>query len=135
MCGVLGILGNYSIRTAQEILLLLAHRGQDAAGLLWTNQEGIMTAKAMGSPREIDIPDELSNQILGSTRYPTSGRRVASDDELDTFVGPFNVDQISLTHNGNITNMKLFSDHSYDCDGEFIAERLSVHLDKNGGVL
>ncbi len=135
MCGLLGILGNYSIKMAKESLLLLAHRGQDAAGLLWIDQDEIKSAKAIGSPSRIEIPNKHSNQILGSTRYPTSGKRVASMDELDTFVGPFNVGQISLTHNGNITNMKLVSDHTYDCDGEFIAQRISLHLQNNGGIL
>ena len=135
MCGVLGIRGDYSIRLARESLLLLAHRGQDAAGLLWVDHDRIMTAKAKGSPSRLEIPDDHSNHILGSTRYPTSGRRVTSDDELESFVGPFNVGQISVTHNGNITNMKSISNQTYDCDCEFIAERLSFHLQDNGGDL
>lgn len=135
MCGVLGILGNLSIKKAREILLLLAHRGQDAAGLLWMDQGEIRTAKAIGSPNQIEIPVAVSSQILGSTRYPTSGKRVASDQDLEKFVGPFNVKDIALTHNGNVTNMKSVSNQIYDCDGEFIAQRLIFHLESNGGDL
>lgn len=135
MCGVLGILGKYSLKMARELLLLLAHRGQDAAGLLWMEQGEVKAGKAMESPSNIEVPYIFTNQILGSTRYPTSGKRVASNLDLKTFVGPFNVKSISLTHNGNITNMKSVTNQSYDCDCEFLAERLNTHLENEGSNL
>lgn len=135
MCGVIGILGNYSLRMSRELLLLLAHRGQDAAGLLWMEGGNPVDGKAIGSPSLISVPDSTSNQILGSTRYPTSGRRVASKEDLDTFVGPFKVGDIALTHNGNIINMATISEKRFDCDGEFLAERLATHLQANSGDL
>ncbi|MGY5873386.1 MAG: amidophosphoribosyltransferase [Candidatus Thorarchaeota archaeon] len=135
MCGVLGILGNFQLRMARELLLLLTHRGQDAAGLLWWENGSVKSSKAMGNPGKIDVPEISPAHILGSTRYPTTGKRVASSEELDTFVGPFNVDNISMTHNGNITNMSRVSERTFDCDSEFIAERLSIHLKSTGGNL
>jgi amidophosphoribosyltransferase len=135
VCGVLGILGDCSLNMARELLLLLTHRGQDAAGLLWKNDGMIKTSKAMGSPAKIVVPDFISTRTLGSTRYPTTGKRVASSEELDTFVGPFNVGEISLTHNGNITNMSTVMEDKFDCDSEFLAERISTHLQVNGGDL
>ena len=135
MCGVLGILGNFSLRAARELLLLLTHRGQDAAGLLWIENGVVKTSKAMGHPGKIEIPEISLNHILGSTRYPTTGKRVVSSEDLDTFVGPFNVEEISLTHNGNITNMSAVSDSVFNCDSEFLAERLSYHLKTNNGGL
>jgi amidophosphoribosyltransferase len=135
MCGVLGILGKFPLRTARELLLLLTHRGQDAAGLLWSESENIKTSKAMGHPGKITVPEISSKHILGSTRYPTTGKRVASAEELDTFVGPFNLEEISMTHNGNITNMSSVSDITFDCDSQFIASRLSFHLKENGSNL
>ena len=135
MCGVLGILGNFPLRKSRELLLLLTHRGQDAAGLLWVENEEVKTSKSMGNPGKIVVSGTAAYQILGSTRYPTTGKRVASQEDLDTFVGPFNVNDISLTHNGNITNMPSISDLHFDCDSEFLASRLSVHLIANGGNL
>lgn len=135
MCGVLGILGTFPLRTARELLLLLTHRGQDAAGLLWSENGSMKTSKAMGHPGKIAVPEVNSKQILGSTRYPTTGKRVASTEDLDTFVGPFSLEEISMTHNGNITNMSSISDSAFDCDSEFIASRLSFHLKENGGSL
>lgn len=135
MCGVLGILGNFPLRSSRDLLLLLTHRGQDAAGLLWSENGVVKTSKAMGHPGKIEVPNLSFNHILGSTRYPTTGKYIVSPNELDTFVGPFNVDEISMTHNGNITNMSSVSDTVFDCDSEFLAERLSVHLKENGGNL
>jgi len=135
MCGVLGILGNCQLRTARDLLLLLTHRGQDAAGLLWSENGVVNTSKAMGNPRKIDVPDISIDYILGSTRYPTTGKRVVSPEDLDTFVGPFNINEISMTHNGNITNMPDVSDNVFNCDSEFLAERLSLHLAANNGSL
>ena len=135
MCGVLGILGDYSLRDARDLLLLLAHRGQDASGLLWKQNEVVSSSRAMGSPARIDIPDRESQFILGSTRYPTTGRRVASEEDLQTIVGPFNFGTVSLTHNGNVTNVNTLSTKEYDCDTEFLTERLSCNIDACDGNL
>ncbi len=128
MCGVIGILGNHSLVMSKELLLLLAHRGQDAAGLLWIDDDSFASGKAMGNPASIEVPNIQTRITLGSTRYPTSGKRVGSESELDTFVGPFKCDDLALTHNGNITNMHMISETEVDCDTEFILQRLSIHL-------
>ncbi len=135
MCGVLGILGGFSITSSRDLLLLLTHRGQDASGILWSDIDKYVTVKTMGSPATLKIPDEMSNIIIGSTRYPTSGREVGSEADLKTFVGPFNVGGLALTHNGNITNMSTVSSKNYDCDSEFITDRLASHLSNNGEKL
>ena len=135
MCGVLGILGSFRLSAARELLLLLAHRGQDASGLLWSENGSFREAKAMGSPAGIDVPDEAASIILGSTRYPTSGRKIVSREELNTFVGPFDRGIIALTHNGNITNITSLTTCHYDCDTEFIVDILNSLLTENGGNL
>ncbi|MCF2138205.1 MAG: amidophosphoribosyltransferase [Candidatus Thorarchaeota archaeon] len=120
---------------SRELLLLLAHRGQDASGLLWTENGGFIEAKAMGSPSRIEVPPDGASLILGSTRYPTSGRRVVSQAELVTFVGPFQRGNLALTHNGNITNIAALTDSHYDCDAEFIIDRINDYLKENDGDL
>ncbi|MFW9919501.1 MAG: amidophosphoribosyltransferase [Candidatus Thorarchaeota archaeon] len=135
MCGVLGILGNYPIRASRDLLLLLTHRGQDASGLLWSGEEGFVSSKTMGSPSVIEVPESESSIIIGSTRYPTSGKKVATEDDLRTFVGPFCSATLALTHNGNITNMGQVSEKQYDCDSEFITDRLARHLSENNNDL
>ncbi len=135
MCGVLGILGDMSLTDARDLLLLLTHRGQDASGLLWSTPEGFVSAKAIGSPDNIDVRPTHAQFILGSTRYPTSGRTMNPGDDLDRFVGPFNRGEIALTHNGNITNVVACAGRPYDCDTEFITERLDMRVREAGGDL
>ncbi|TFF95208.1 hypothetical protein EU546_03725, partial [Candidatus Thorarchaeota archaeon] len=135
MCGVLGILGSYELDAAKELLLLLTHRGQDASGLLWVAGDEFRESKVTGSPEGLSLPDTSSELILGSTRYPTSGNRMASESHLEGFVGPFNNGPVAITHNGNITNLGSVSDNAYECDTQFICERLSLHLTENGGDL
>ncbi len=134
MCGVLGIFGKTNLLKAADLLLLLTHRGQDASGLLW-RENGLTTAKAMGSPAQISLPNSESTLILGSTRYPTSGKRVVSEDDLETFVGPFHTDDFALTHNGNITNMATLCDKHYDCDSEFLTDLLAKYLSETNNDL
>jgi amidophosphoribosyltransferase len=135
MCGVLGIIGNCSLENARDLLLLLTHRGQDASGLLWKENDEVLISRAMGSPARIVIPESESQFILGSTRYPTTGRRVATEEDLETFVGPFHYGSVSLTHNGNVTNVNSLSSKKYDCDTEFLAERLACNIDSSDGYL
>ncbi|MGQ4911045.1 MAG: amidophosphoribosyltransferase [Candidatus Thorarchaeota archaeon] len=135
MCGVLGIIGRSTLREAKEKLLLLTHRGQDASGLLWVENGEVTTSKTIGAPAGLVVGDKVVTQVLGSTRYPTSGKRVGSESDLDTFVGPFTSGEVSLTHNGNITNMSSISKKHFDCDCDFLAERLSAHLEVAEGSL
>ncbi|MFO7836256.1 MAG: amidophosphoribosyltransferase [Candidatus Thorarchaeota archaeon] len=135
MCGVLGILGNYELTASKELLLLLAHRGQDASGLLWKENEGFGQSKSMGSPSQILVPEETSNFLLGSTRYPTSGRRVCSENDLEDFVAPFQRGEVAITHNGNITNLRQLTEKEYRCDTQFICDRLHNHLSHTEGNL
>ncbi len=130
MCGVLGIMGLTNLTRAADLLLLLTHRGQDASGLAWTENGTIKSAKAIGSPARIKVPSLSSPLILGSTRYPTSGKRVVSESDFETFVGPFIRKNLALSHNGNITNMKFLSGKNYDCDSEFLTDLLEDYLNE-----
>lgn len=133
MCGVIGILGCSDLTRSRDLLLLLTHRGQDASGILWLEDDGFATAKTIGGPSSIVVPSGSSEMLLGSTRYPTSGKRVISA-ELESFVGPFHNGSLALSHNGNITNMLSVSNKGYDCDTEFLTDRLALHLDKTGSL-
>ncbi len=135
MCGVLGILGNHPLSMTRELLLLLAHRGQDAAGLLWIESKGFASAKTMGSPARIEVPEKSTNIVLGSTRYPTTGKKDCSETYLETFVGPFGHENVALTHNGNITNMQAVAPEEFECDTEFLLQRIHYHLKKFGDDL
>ena len=108
MCGVIGIVGKSS-QVATSIydgLLLLQHRGQDAAGIVTGNHEGqIFSRRSLGLVRDVFQQRHMERlkgpMGVGHLRYPTAG--LPSVDEAQPFYvnSPFG---IALAHNGNLTN-------------------------------
>lgn len=109
MCGVVGMYGGRKALcpALYEAMILLQHRGQDAAGVMVydTDDNRLFKHKGPGLVREVF--DEGSVQGLpgrfgiGHVRYPTSGS--GNRDEVQ----PFYVNSpcgIGLAHNGNLVN-------------------------------
>jgi amidophosphoribosyltransferase len=99
-----------------DALLLLQHRGQDAAGIATNNGSSFAMYKGNGLVRDVfrtrnmrSLPGKIG---IGHVRYPTAGS--TSEEEAQPFYvnAPFG---ILLAHNGNLTN----------------AEQLKVELFKN----
>jgi len=112
MCGIVGISAETNV--AAEIydsLLMLQHRGQDAAGMVVCDKEDQLNSrKSMGYVRDVFEQKHMDNLIgnygIGHVRYPTAG---GSGSE---FAQPMYVNSpygISLAHNGNLTNAKQLS--------------------------
>jgi len=112
MCGIVGISAETNV--AAEIydsLLMLQHRGQDAAGMVVCDKEDQLNSrKSMGYVRDVFEQKHMNNLIgnygIGHVRYPTAG---GSGSE---FAQPMYVNSpygISLAHNGNLTNAKQLS--------------------------
>ena len=108
MCGVIAVAGtNDVIQDLYDGLLLLQHRGQDAAGIM-TYDEQFHLKKGNGLVREVFHLKSLlrlrGTMGIGHVRYPTAG----CDSEFEAqpfFVNiPFG---IALAHNGNLTNAEM----------------------------
>ncbi|NLA89870.1 MAG: amidophosphoribosyltransferase, partial [Alcaligenaceae bacterium] len=107
MCGVIGIHGCSPVnQLLYDGLLLLQHRGQDAAGIATYQNNQFHIYKAQGLVRDVfrtrNMRSLPGNSGLGQVRYPASG--TASDTEE---AQPFYVNApygICFTHNGNLTN-------------------------------
>ncbi len=105
MCGILGIAG-YSdvIQDLYDGLILLQHRGQDAAGIV-TYDEQFHLKKSNGFVRDVFHQKSLmrlkGRMGIAHVRYPTAG--CSSEFEAQPFFVniPFG---IALAHNGNLTN-------------------------------
>ncbi len=140
MCGIVGICGKMlKLKQAQSLLQLLVHRGQDASGLAWIDESGEhRLAKVKGQPIQIPLPDVYSSCILGSTRYPTYGKR-NGDVPVDKFAQPFSVmtrlGQLSICHNGQIANIRKLSDEEYFSDAEFIANYFGKLIDEGNNLV
>src|SRR3990167_7557031 len=105
MCGIMAISGYQDIiQDLYDGLILLQHRGQDAAGIMTYNSQ-FHLKKANGMVRDVFHAKSLSRlkgtMGIGHVRYPTAG--CSSEFEAQPFFvnSPFG---IALAHNGNLTN-------------------------------
>jgi amidophosphoribosyltransferase len=115
MCGIVGIVGRGPInQSLYDALLVLQHRGQDAAGIVTSEGEKLHLRKDKGLVRDVfrtrHMIDLRGNMGLGHVRYPTAG--VSSSAEAQPFYvnSPYG---IVLAHNGNLTNAEALKRDLY----------------------
>ena len=106
MCGIVGVVSNNPVnQLIYDALLLLQHRGQDAAGIATSHGNKFAMHKANGLVRDVfrtrNMRSMPGNVGIGQVRYPTAGS--TSEEEAQPFYvnAPFG---IVLAHNGNLTN-------------------------------
>jgi len=106
MCGFIGLLsGDHSAFDAADGMLVLQHRGQDAAGITTFDGDNFHTRRGLGLVQQIFSPDALEQlpgrMAIGHTRYPTVGGGTVSDAQPLYTNHPHG---IAMSHNGNVTN-------------------------------
>lgn len=107
MCGILGIIANEPVnQLLYDGLQMLQHRGQDAAGIVTTQNGSFHMHKGKGMVREVfrtrHMRDLYGNAGIAHVRYPTAGNAGCPAEAQPFYVGsPFG---IVLAHNGNLTN-------------------------------
>ena len=123
MCGIVGVVSNAPVnQLIYDALLLLQHRGQDAAGIVTQQERKFFMHKAKGMVRDVfrtrNMRSLPGNCGLGQVRYPTAGNAY-SDEEAQPFYvnAPFG---IVLVHNGNLTNAKALKKDLFDDDHRHI---------------
>ena len=117
MCGVVGTISHQPVnQLLYDALLLLQHRGQDAAGIATMHGNSFAMHKANGLVRDVfrtrNMRSLVGNAGIGQVRYPTAGS-ASSEEEAQPFYvsAPFG---IILAHNGNLTNAPiLLSEMAY----------------------
>ena len=107
MCGILGIVARSPVnQLLYDGLLLLQHRGQDAAGIVTSQHKTFHMQKGNGQVRDVfrtrNMRSLLGNMGIAHCRYPTAGSASNSAEAQPLYVNsPFG---IVLGHNGNLTN-------------------------------
>ncbi|MBP0599323.1 amidophosphoribosyltransferase [Herbaspirillum sp. LeCh32-8] len=107
MCGIVGIVSHSPVnQMLYDALLLLQHRGQDAAGIATNHHSGFSMHKANGLVRDVfrtrNMRSLPGNTGIGQVRYPTAGSSSSEEEAQPFYVNaPFG---IILAHNGNLTN-------------------------------
>jgi amidophosphoribosyltransferase len=116
MCGIVGVFGTpYSFQEVYQGLLLLQHRGQDAAGILSFdfNDKNFHHYKDLGLVSDVFSPEILagfSGQMsIAHTRYATVGPREENKSPIESKrdLQPMTINYphgIGMVHNGNIVN-------------------------------
>ena len=117
MCGIVGLFSHEPVnQRLYDSLLLLQHRGQDAAGIATLDGLTFHIHKAMGLVRDVfrtrNMRDLLGNSGLGQVRYPTQGNADSNEESQPFYVNaPYG---IMFVHNGNLTNAEALKQELYD---------------------
>jgi hypothetical protein len=123
MCGILGVVSRTPVnQLLYDGLLLLQHRGQDAAGIATSHGQGVRMHKGNGLVRDVfrtrnmrSLPGRTG---IGHVRYPTAGSATDSEEAQPFYVNaPFG---ITLAHNGNLTNSEQLKDEMFRRDRRHI---------------
>ena len=107
MCGILGVMAKNPVnQLLYDGLLVLQHRGQDAAGIVTAEGPTFHMHKGGGMVRDVfrtrDMRTLAGHAGLAHTRYPTAGSAWSAAESQPFYVNsPFG---IVLGHNGNLTN-------------------------------
>jgi len=119
MCGILGIVAQSPVnQLLYDGLLLLQHRGQDAAGIVTAEHNMFHMHKAPGMVRDVfrtrNMRDLGGNMGIAHCRYPTAGSAFKASEAQPFYVNsPFG---IVLGHNGNLTNSDKLKDEMFRTD-------------------
>lgn len=132
MCGILGVVARTPVnQLLYDGLLLLQHRGQDAAGIATCSGKTFAMHKSSGLVRDVfrtrnmrGLPGRTG---IAHVRYPTAGS-ANNDEEAQPFYvnAPFGV---TLAHNGNLTNSEQLKEEMFRRD------RRHVNTDSDSEVL
>src|SRR5260221_289920 len=142
MCGILGIVARSPVnQLLYDGLLLLQHRGQDAAGIVTSEHNSFHMQKGTGMVRDVfrtrsmrSLPGNIG---IAHCRYPTAGSASSSAEAQPFYVNsPFG---IVLGHNGNLTNSDKLKDEMFrqdlrhintNSDSEVLLNVLAHELEK-----
>jgi amidophosphoribosyltransferase len=119
MCGIIGVVAHTPVnQLLYDGLLLLQHRGQDAAGIVTSEGPMFHMYKGPGYVRDVfrtrNMRDLTGNEGIAHCRYPTAGSAFSELESQPFYVNsPFG---ITLAHNGNLTNSEALKRELFQLD-------------------
>jgi len=123
MCGILGVVATTPVnQLLYDGLMVLQHRGQDAAGIATGDGDAFHMHKGSGLVRDVfrtrnmrALPGSMG---IAHCRYPTAGSSSDSAESQPFYVNsPFG---IVLAHNGNLTNTEQLQEEMFRLDRRHI---------------
>ena len=145
MCGLVGVVTSDEVGVClYDTLTVLQHRGQDAAGIMTSDNGKLNLRKDNGLVRDVfrnRHMRSLTGQMgIGHLRYPTAG------SSSPALAQPFYVNSpygLALAHNGNLTNAgelsrDLFKEDlrhiNTDSDSEVLLNIFAHELQRRGKI-
>src|SRR3954447_1124001 len=119
MCGIVGIVARSPVnQPLYDGLLLVQHRGQDAAGIVTGEGNSFHMHKGSGQVRDVfrtrNMRSLPGNIGIAHCRYPTAGSAFKVAEAQPFYVNsPFG---IVLGHNGNLTNADQLKEEMFRTD-------------------
>lgn len=118
MCGIIGIVAKHNVN--QELydgLTVLQHRGQDAAGIVISENGRFNLRKDNGLVKDVFSSEDMLRLVgqvgIGHVRYPTAGCSSSAEAQPLYVNSPYG---IALAHNGNLTNVVQLTAEIYTQD-------------------
>lgn len=120
MCGIVGVVNRPEERAALNLydaLLMIQHRGQDAAGIATCDGSRLYLQKENGLVRDVFNDAEML-ELKGSMgvahcRYPTAGGASCTEAQPFYVNSPYG---LVLAHNGNLTNTRQLTEELFTND-------------------
>jgi len=142
MCGLIGIVANDPVnQMLYDGLLVLQHRGQDAAGIATCINGRFNMYKNNGLVKDVFRTRHMRNLTgnigIGHVRYPTAGSSSSAEAQPFYVNSPYG---IVLAHNGNLTNSDRLKDDMFkqdlrhintDSDSEILLNVLAHSIEKS----
>ncbi|KAH7516689.1 amidophosphoribosyltransferase, chloroplastic [Ziziphus jujuba] len=114
-CGVVGIYGDPDASIlCRSALHKLQHRGQEGAGIVSVNDDGVLRS-VTGLGLVSDVFNDKSNNskldqlpghsAIGHVRYSTSGSSMLKN--VQPFIASYKFGSVGIAHNGNLVNYRV----------------------------
>lgn len=144
MCAIVGIVSGSNVQyEIYDALIVQQHRGQDAAGIVTSEDDGTAhLKKANGHVQDVLTEHDMLNMQgsmgVGHCRYPTAG--CDSSEEAQPFLVTVNNQTIAIAHNGNTVNTEYIKQYLKDMyekvpstssDTELLLHLFTQHLMNN----
>ncbi|MCH8514471.1 MAG: amidophosphoribosyltransferase [Kiritimatiellae bacterium] len=120
MCGIVGVVNSPQERAALSLydaLLMIQHRGQDAAGIATCDGSRLYLQKDNGLVRDVFDQEQMhelkGNMGLAHCRYPTAGSATCTEAQPFYVNSPYG---LVLAHNGNLTNSRDLTEELFTND-------------------
>ena len=118
MCGIIGIVASQPAnQPLYDGLLVLQHRGQDAAGIVTSDGSRFHMHKNNGLVKDVFHTRHMKtlkgNTGIAHVRYPTAGSSSSAEAQPLYVNSPYG---IVLAHNGNLTNADQLKDEMFKQD-------------------